>query len=138
MAGIGTQWANAVRAMSRATVSAPSWFDADLSWYANEREGDLGLRGVPIEQGIGGDPEVHDGVSDHQVRAATRARLIDLALGRLHSDTRILLLAVHFRLSPRAHKDKHRAQERCIERRQDEIAVAVAIFRGALARGPRC
>lgn len=139
-AGIGTQWANAVRALGRGTGKrdAPSWYDSELAWYANEREGDLGLHGMPIESGIGGDPEVHDGVSDRQVRAATRARLVETALEAVSLHTRLLLLAVHTRLSPRAHKDKHTAQERCIDAREGEIMVAVALFRRALAGGRRC
>lgn len=140
MTPIGTAWANAVRAATRKArrgADQPSWFDADIAWYVNEREGEMGIRAVPIEPGHGGIPVedgvgVHDGISDAAVKAATRSRRIENALRTLPANVRLLLQAVHFRISPNAHKDKHRAQEACIERNEGEILVAVSVFRGAL------
>jgi hypothetical protein len=138
---IGTQWANAVRRMGRNKQEAPSWYDADLAWYANERDGALGLSGLPIEHmasmgkkqsGVAVRPRYHDGVSDRNVAAATKSRLIEEALTHLPLAARLLLLAVHTELSPRAQK------ELCIKRHEDEIFVAVGIFRGAVARGRKC
>lgn len=137
----GTQWENAVRTLGAPKPkAAPSWRDSELDWYANEREGDLGLHAMPIEQGIGGDPTNNDGISDHAVRAATRARQVEEALHPVAPHDRLLLLAVHTRLSPNAHVDKHRAQERAIERYEGAITIAVAIFRRAFAarRGGKC
>ena len=137
--GIGTQWANAIRSVKQRASTDPGWFDSELAWFTNEREGDMGVRGVPIEPGIGADPTEHDGISDHQVRAATRSRHIEHALQVLNHDTRLLLLAVHTKLSPNAHKEKHEAQAKCVAKHEAEIVVAVSIFRREYAkRGKRC
>lgn len=140
-AGIGTQWANAIRAVNvrQRNADAPGWFDSELAWFVNERDGDMGVRGVPIEPGIGADPTEHDGISDNQVRAATRSRHIEAALAVLSPNTRLLLQAVHARISPHAHKEKHEAQARCIAAREGEIVIAVAVFRREYAkRGRKC
>lgn len=116
---------------------APSWYDSELAWFVNQREGEMGVRAVPVEPGIGGDPQVNDGISDQQIRAATRARLVEQALEVLRPEARTLILAVHFHLSPRAHKEKHAAKERCVAKYAAEIAVGVAMFRSAFKRGGR-
>lgn len=128
---IETAWANAVRAATRRAKGAPSWWDSELEWYANARDGEMGIHGMPLEPSTGsssGD-QTSDGISDRQVRAATRSRLLEGAMAKLPPDTRLLLLAVHTVLSPRAHKDKHAAQARCVKAREGEIMVAVAVFR---------
>lgn len=136
MVPIGTAWTNAIRRVS-GVKDSPSWFDAELAWYVNERDGEMGVRGVPIEPGVGADPEQHDGISDHQVRAATRSRKIEAALHRLHERDRLLLQACHFRISPRAHKERHKAQEECIAQNAERLLICVAVFRRSL-RGARC
>jgi hypothetical protein len=118
----------------RTAKETPGWYDSELAWYANERDGEMGIHGMPLEPGTGGTPQ-HDGVSDHQVRAATRSRKIEFALQSVHPDARLLLLAVHYRISPRAHQDRHAAQAKCIAAREGEIAIGVAVFRRAMVRG---
>lgn len=137
MVPIGTVWANAVRAATRSAKDAPSWYDAEIAWFANQRDGEMGLSGMPLEPNTAGGDTASDGISDRQLRAATRSRHIEAALAKLHPDARILLLAVHTHLSPRAHAEKHAAQARCIKRYEGEIMVAVAIFRRALVKGGR-
>lgn len=140
MGELASTWVGALRGLrdgKQNTSSAPSWFDSELAWFVNQREGEMGVRGMPVEPGIGGDPKQDDGIADHHIRAATRARHVEQALEVLVPEARLLLLAVHYTISPRAHKEKHTAQARCIEEHAKEIAVGVAMFRAAWAKRSR-
>lgn len=125
-----TGWQNALRATFAKEV-APGWRDAELDWYVNHREGDMGVRGLPLEPGVGADPTTHDGISGHQVKAATRARVVDVALLGLAPLERLLLLAAHVRLSPNAHKDKHAAHGRFVAQSNEKLLAWSLVFRNA-------
>lgn len=124
-----TAWANAIRSAISPRREQPTWFDSEIDWYVNEREGDLGVRAIPVEPGVGSDPTTHDGISDHQVEAASRARRVDESISRMAWASRLLLLAVHLRISPHAHKDRHAAQAKLIAKRAADISEAVSQFR---------
>lgn len=68
--------------------------EADLAWFFCEAAGALGLRAQPIEPSVRGTNEVDEGVSEHQLEAATRHRRISDALSLLtHTQQHTLRLA---------------------------------------------
>lgn len=105
----------------------PAWFDSELDWYANEYEGEMGLRGVPIEPSQSGYDESN--ADDHRVRAATRGRKVEAALTGLRTGWRLLLLAAHTRISPRRHRDVHAAHEEMIREERTTLMEATAAYR---------
>lgn len=112
----------------------PGWWSAEVEWYQQAREGEHGLRAVPLEPSLGGNPDTMD---DLRCEAATRARRVERALGCLPPRQRALLLAAHAYVGPRAASAVRAAHQEVTAQSGGLLEAATGFRRAWVASAPK-